>query len=54
MATITTTWAIQWMKTSTQPINGFNEVVLDCPICTGIGSKLGLRLNPGVVERLLR
>ena len=27
MAT-TTTWSIQWMQTSTQEINGFNEVVL--------------------------
>ena len=36
MTTITTNWQIQWMKTSTQPINGFNEVVLDVGwICTG-------------------
>ena len=30
------TWTIQWMKSSTQLVNGFPEVVLECGwICTG-------------------
>jgi hypothetical protein len=32
----TINWQIQWMKASTQTINGFSEVVLECGwICTG-------------------
>jgi hypothetical protein len=30
MTTPTITWTIQWMNTSTQTINGFSQVVLDC------------------------
>jgi hypothetical protein len=33
---MTINWQIQWMKASTQTINGFSEVVLECGwICTG-------------------
>jgi hypothetical protein len=38
---MTTTWIIQWLKASTQPINGFNEVVLDVGwACNGVDGTL--------------
>ena len=36
MLTNTYNWQVQWMQTSTAPVNGFNEVVLTVGwICTG-------------------